>query len=232
MRRRGLRRWFLGIAAVAVVAVGLAGVGRGAGRPEARRPATPSVPPAAPSAGATLPVGQPQIVNATRGAVPEATAQAWAMAYLASVHWTVEAVDQERTGLLDPLYAPGQADPATVGLINDARAAGAHLSYLDEPRVTRLILVVLTGDQQAAIRGDGGSLSGPYAWVVTWTGPTDLLVRWPGGRVDTDAVLRAGAQITELSAGAVVEDPVLGGVWRESASRDCTAHPDPVLCPY
>jgi hypothetical protein len=221
--------------------VGLLGVGRShhSGQAPGEAKGTADLT-ATPRPGAALPTaagprdGAPQIVDVTGGAVPEVTERTWATAYLASMHWTVEAVERRQPQLLEPLYAPGQTDGATLQLIEDARAGSATLSYPPghEPHPTRLLLVALSGDQQTAVRRDGGIIAGPYAWVVTWTGPTDLVVSWPGKEVQTYRVLRAGEQVTELSVGTVVEDPSLGPVWRETASRDCTAHPDAVLCPY
>ena len=174
------------------------------------------------------------MVDATGGAVPDATARLWAATFMASVRWTVDAVEHERPDTLEALSTPGDADSATLHLIDDARADDAQLSYPPGhgPHVTRLLLVVLSADQTAAIRQGGGAVAGPDAWVVTFSGPTDLAVRWPGGQLQSYTVLPAGRQVTELSAGGVVEDPSLGAIWRETYSRDCTAHPDPVLCPY
>lgn len=240
MRRWGKRpRAAAAVVAIGIVGLSLAGSHLHGASPQHHpsRTVAPRPTMAAPPTNADGPIGGlstglPQVVDAA-GAVPEATAQAWAVAFLASVHWTVEAVEREQPDLLGHLYAAGQADAATLQLIGDARAGAAQLSYPPgrEPHATRLLLVSLSADQQAAIRRDGGTVGGPYAWVVTWTGPTDLLVRWPGGRVQTYAILRDGEQVTELSVGSALADPTLGAVWRETASRDCSAHPDPILCP-
>jgi hypothetical protein len=179
-------------------------------------------------------IEQPEVVDATGGAISPATARRWADAYLASVRLTVLAVEREQSQLLAAVAEPGQVDPSALRLIQEARSDGAALAYASghEPHVTRLILVALTTERRDAIRQLGGLAPGSYAWVVTFTGPTDLSVRWPGGRVRTYVVLPPGQQVTELSAGGIVADPTLGDLWREAFSRDCTARPDPVLCPY
>jgi len=186
---------------------------------------------AVPSDPANIPTTE--ISNTTRGAVSDMTAHEWAGAYLRAVRGNVLAVEHQDDALLRQLYT-GPPDGAAIRLIFNTRAAAGRLSYAPghEPHVIRLVLVTLSPDQRTAITAEAGPVAGPYAWVVTYQGPTDLTVRWPGGGRETYAVLPAQRRITELSAGGVVDAPSLGSVWREAFSRDCTAHPDATLCPY
>jgi hypothetical protein len=205
--------------------VGLDGDGVSSGGWQASPSAT-AVP-----ADATIP--ETEISNATRGAVSDATARDWARAYLGAVRGSVLAVERQDDALLRQLYI-GPPDGDTLRLIFNTRAAGGRLSYAagHEPHVTRLVLVTLSPEQRTAIAAEVGPIAGPYAWVVTYQGPIDLSVGWPGAATETYAVLPAQRRITELSAGGVVDVAPLGSVWREAFSRDCTAHPDATLCPY
>ena len=172
------------------------------------------------------------VVNASDGAVDDVGARRLAAAYLTSVQWTVRAVELGDPTILDILFPAANRDTGTETLIANLRAARATARYTAgrAPNVTRLIVTALTAAQQQQIESDSGVIAGPLALVVTYQGPVDLSITWPGTPSQTYPVVASGREITELSLGGVIDDPRLGTVWRETYSRDCTAHPDPVVC--
>ena len=173
------------------------------------------------------------VVNASLGAIDDVGARQLAAAYLASVQWTVRAVEQGDPTILDILFPAGNRDTWAETLIANLRAARASARYAPghTPNVTRLIVTALTAAQQRQIESDSGVVAGQLALIVTYQGPVDLTVSWPGAPPQTYPVVPEGREITELSVGGVLDDPRLGTVWRETYSRDCAAHPDPLLCP-
>ncbi|HYW23115.1 MAG TPA: hypothetical protein VE953_03060 [Terriglobales bacterium] len=185
-----------------------------------RKGATEAPPP---SVGAAS-LGGVQVVNQTGGAVSDADATRWALAYVRANAYEFWAWNHLQDGFLQSAQlspVPERVFAYDLSAIRDARAAGVRLE------VTRLVL------RRLVLRAVPASLRSeiqrqvfvyaPYAFYLDQIGPSEL--DWIDARgVRTSRARRdAGVGAPELVGGQLATDPLMGDIWVVDSDFDCTS---------
>lgn len=165
-----------------------------------------------------------QLVNETGGAVSDADAKRWALAYLRANAYEFWAWNN----LQDAFLQSAQLSPVPlrvfaydIATIRDARAAGVQL------QVTRLVLrrlvlrpvpVSARAEIQAQVM-----VYAPYAFYLDQVGPSELDWVSPQGTKTSKARRDPGVGAPELVGGELTTDPLMGDVWSVDSDFDCTS---------
>jgi len=179
---------------------------------------------APPASVGNVALGGVQVVNQTAGAVTDADARRWALAYLranAFEFWAWNHQQDEflRGAQLSPV--PARVFAYDLATIRDARTAGVQL------QVTRLVLrrLVLRPVPQALSTEIQRQVFvyAPYAFYLDQVGPSDLTWIDPRGTRTTKAHRDVGVGAPELVGGQLATDPLMGDIWVVDSDFDCTS---------
>jgi len=179
---------------------------------------------APPAAVADVALGSVQVVNQTGGAVSDADARRWALAYLRANAYEFWAWNHLQDGFLRAAQlspVPERVFAYDLSTIRDARAAGAQLD------VTRLVLrrLILRPVPQALRSAVQAQVFvyAPYAFYLDQIGPSEL--DWVDARGARTARARrdAGVGAPELVGGQLTTDPLMGDIWVVDSDFDCTS---------
>jgi len=179
---------------------------------------------APPAAIRSVSLGSVQVVNQTGGAVSNADAARWALAYVranAYEFWAWNHLQDAfllRAGLSQ---VPQRVFAYDISSIGQARQAGVQVD------VTRLVL------RRLVLRPVPASLRQvftnqlyvymPYAFYLDQVGPSALTwIDAHGGR-STRASVPAGVGSPELVGGRLTADPLMGDLWEVDSDWDCTS---------
>jgi hypothetical protein len=165
-----------------------------------------------------------QVVDQTGGAVSEADAQRWALAYLRANAYEFWAWNHLQDGFLQNAQlspVPLRVFAYDLGTIRDARAAGVQLQ-VTRLVLRRLVLRPVPEPARAAVQGQV-MVYAPYAFYLDQVGPSEL--NWVDARgTKTNKVRRdAGIGAPELVGGQLATDPAMGDIWVVDSDFDCTS---------
>jgi hypothetical protein len=232
-----------GCLAGAVLAIALAGCGQpgsvratpalASGSPAVAATASPGDPAAWQRAGATevppasvrdVALGAVQVVDDTNGAVSDADARRWAVAYLRANAYEFWAWNHLQDSFL--LHAglsqvPTRVFAYDITTIGEARKAGVQL------QVTRLALrrLVLRPVPDALRQEFTKQIFAwtPYAFYLDQVGPSELSWIDAQGTRTVRARKDPGVGAPELVGGQLATDPLMGEVWVADSDWDCTS---------
>jgi hypothetical protein len=186
-----------------------------------RRKGATEVPPASTR---DVSLGAVQLVNDTAGAVSDADARRWALAYLRANAYEFWAWNGQQDGFLlgaGLSHVPNQVFGYDLATIQDARKAGVRLT------VTRLQL------RRLVLRPVADSLKQrfttqlflwtPYAFYLDQVGPSELSWTDKQGARTVKASRPAGAGAPELVGGQLATDPLMGDLWVADSDWDCAS---------
>jgi hypothetical protein len=159
----------------------------------------------------------PQVSNITGGALDDATAQSFLNAEFRDntfIAWAEKNVQPDfMNSLQDPIYN----DTPTMSLLRAGKAINDPPCDLYPVNVA---VVALDDKTKAFFAAQGRILKSPYALVQTANGPCDVtLASPPPGATPVGSIDNAGE--TDLIAGYLQHDPVLGDLWFTDASFNC-----------
>jgi hypothetical protein len=178
--------------------------------------------PPAPVGAVTL--GSVQVVNDTRGAVSDADARRWALAYVRANAYEFWAWNNMQDGFL---LRSGLSQTPTSVFGYDLSTMGQAGAVHQRVEVTRLVL------RRIVVRAVPQSLTAtfakqafqwtPYALFLDQIGPSDLSFVDAQGKRTIKAHVDPGAASPELVGGELATDPVMGEIWVSASDWDCSA---------
>ena len=229
-----------GIVATVLIGMALAGCGSATVRPDHPSPVpsptgvvTP-VPLAAwqakgatespPSSLGQVSLGSIQVVNQTGGAVTDADARRWALAYLRANAYELWAWNHMQDGFLlrsGLSRSPIKVFAYDLDTIQRARSAGATVRVV-RLQLRRLVLRPIPSSLRPSFT-DHLFVWTPYAFYLDQIGPSEVVQVDGQGRETVEASLPAGAGSPELVGGEPATDPLMGEIWVAGSDWDCTA---------
>lgn len=186
-----------------------------------QRKGATQVPPA--SVGAAS-LGGVQVVNQTNGAVSDADAQRWALAYVRANAYEFWAWNHLQDQFLQNAQLSPVADRVfayDLGTIRDARAANVQLT-VTRLVLRRLVLRPLPASVRGAVQAQVFVYSS-YAFFLDQYGPSELDWTDARGTKTVKARRDAGAAAPELVGGQLTNDPLMGEIWSVYSDFDCTS---------
>jgi hypothetical protein len=168
--------------------------------------------------------GAAAVVNQTGGAVSDADARAWVLAFVrtfAYLRWAVSTGQSEfllRSGLST---APLAVFQPNVNDIARARAAGDHVEYTLQT-FRRFVVRSMPQSLQPSIQRVE-EVWKPYAIYLDAVGPVETDWIDPQGNRTVKSQVGPGIPLFELVGGELSHDPVMGDVWVFASDFDCTA---------
>jgi hypothetical protein len=179
---------------------------------------------APPASVGNVSLGSIQVANQTDGAVSDADATRWALAYLRANAYEFWAWNHLQDGFLRGAQlspVPERVFAYDLSTIRDARTAGVQLD------VTRLVL------RRLVLRPVPASLRpavlaqvlvyAPYAFYLDQIGPSELDWVSAQGARTPKARREAGVGAPELIGGQLAADPLMGDIWVVDSDFDCTS---------
>jgi hypothetical protein len=165
------------------------------------------------------------VQNQTGGKVDDATAHRWAIAAWRSVEWSNWAfiANEDQFFIKPNLGEPEVTERVFSPSISEITEARKHNARVDGEslRPDRIALVVVRTDIRQLIDDTGGR-GYEYGWIMRSIGPG--VTRWiyADGRAPLVRYsLAAGATRTELVAGHLHEDQLMGEIWQVGSDVDC-----------
>jgi hypothetical protein len=165
-----------------------------------------------------------QLVNETAGAVSDADAKRWALAYLRANAYEFWAWNHLQDGFLQSAQlspVPQRVFAYDIGTIRDARAAGVQLQ-VTRLVLRRLVLRAVPASARAEIQAQVMVYS-PYAFYLDQVGPSELDWVSTQGAKTSKARRDAGVGAPELVGGELATDPLMGDIWVVDSDFDCTS---------
>jgi hypothetical protein len=179
---------------------------------------------APPASVGDVSLGSVQVVNQTGGAVSDADATRWALAYLRANAYEFWAWNHLQDGFLRAARlspVPERVFAYDLSTIHDARAAGVQLA-VTRLVLRRLVLRPVPASLRPAVQAQV-LVYAPYAFYLDQIGPSELdWVNAQGART-TRARRDAGAGAPELVGGQLTTDPLMGDIWVVDSDFDCTS---------
>lgn len=177
-----------------------------------------------PASVAAVSLGGVQVVNQTNGAVSDADAQRWALAYVranAYEFWAWNHMQDQflQNGSLSPVAL--RVFSYDISTIRDARAAGSTVT-VTRLVLRRLVLRPVPDSARAAIQAQVFVYT-PYAFFLDQVGPSELDWVAASGTKTVKARRDPGAAAPELVGGQVTSDPLMGDIWSATSDFDCTS---------
>jgi len=169
-------------------------------------------------------LGSIQVVNQTDGAVTDADARRWALAYLRANAYELWAWDHMQDGFLlrsGLSRSPIKVFAYDLDTIQRARSAGATVQ-VTRLRLRRLVLRPLPSSLRQPFT-DHLFVWTPYAFYLDQVGPSKVAWVDGQGHETVAASLPAGAGSPELVGGELAIDPLMGEIWVADSDWDCTA---------
>jgi hypothetical protein len=169
----------------------------------------------------------PPVVNATKGAVSDTDALAWAVGANRAAIWYRWAEKYGQVSVLKELL--------TTSLIPRTElAALARGAEVDEPDCssfgTRYAFFPLDKAGTDVFSGRGQHTSALEVLAVTYPGPCSIAAKFPDGHAET--LFSYATSGTTVFAGSVRHDALLGDVWYSEAAIDCATQGAPkAWCP-
>ena len=169
-------------------------------------------------------LGTVQVVDDTGGAVSDADARRWALAYLRANAYEFWAWNRQQDAFLlraGLSHVPNQVFGYDLATIQDARKAGVQLT-VTRLQLRRLVLRPVPDSLKQRFTTQL-FLWTPYAFYLDQVGPSEL--SWTDGQgVKTIKASRsAGVGAPELVGGQLATDPLMGDVWVADSDWDCTS---------
>lgn len=159
----------------------------------------------------------PPVTNATRGAVSDADAQAWALAVNRTGMWLRWSEANDQYALTTYLEAR-QVVNAT---LDQAMRRGTSVIDPDcDLFATQYRLFPLTTEGSAFFTSFGQATHDSYVFVERYPGPCAILGKDAAG--STHTLLSTPNSVVSLSAGTVRHDPLLGDIWFGDGAAFCT----------
>jgi hypothetical protein len=177
-----------------------------------------------PASVGAVSLGAVQVVNQTAGAVRDADATRWALAYLRANAYEFWAWNHLQDGFLENAQlspVPARVFTYDLATIRDARAAGVRLD-VTRLALRRLVLRPVPESLRQEIEGQV-LVYAPYAFYLDQIGPSEL--DWVGaqGARTSRARVAAGIGAPELVGGQLAADPLMGDIWVVDFDFDCTS---------
>jgi hypothetical protein len=169
-------------------------------------------------------LGSVQVVNQTGGAVSDADATRWALAYLRANAYEFWAWNHLQDGFLRGAQlspVPERVFAYDLSTIRDARAAGMQLD-VTRLLLRRLVLRPVPDSLRAAVQAQV-FVYAPYAFYLDQIGPSELDWVDSQGARTTKARRDAGVGAPELVGGQLTTDPLMGDIWVVDSDFDCTS---------
>jgi hypothetical protein len=177
-----------------------------------------------PASVADVSLGSVQVVNQTGGAVSDADAQRWALAYLRGNAYEFWAWNHLQDGFLQNAQlspVPYSVFSYDLSTIRDARAAGMQLS-VTRLALRRLVLRPVPASARGLIQAQA-MIYTQYAFYLDQVGPSELDWIDARGTKTTKARKDAGIAAPELVGGQLTTDSLMGDIWSAESDFDCTA---------
>jgi hypothetical protein len=179
---------------------------------------------APPASVGNVSLGSVQVVNQTGGAVSDADATRWALAYLRANAYEFWAWNHLQDGFLRGAQlspVPERVFTYDLSTIRDARTAGVQL---DVTRLVlrRLVLRPVPASLRPAVQAQV-FVYAPYAFYLDQIGPSKLDWVDAQGARTTRARRDAGVGAPELVGGQLASDPLMGDIWVVDSDFDCTS---------
>ena len=159
----------------------------------------------------------PTVVDETGGAVPQATADAWALALNHAGMWSQWSEANLQYGLT--LHYEGAAVVNTQ-IDQLLRAGTAVIDPACDEFGTKYTLKPVDASLVQFLARYGERTSGAYAFVASYPGPCEIDKVNPDG--SRQAIVAATDPVTSLIGGQLVDDPVLASLWISDAGGVCT----------
>ena len=172
----------------------------------------------------TLSLNGVQVVNETAGAVRDADATRWALAYLranAYEFWAWNHMQDRFLRSAQLSQVPDRVFAYDLSTIADARAAGAQLE-VTRLALRRLVLRAVPAAIRAVVERQVFVYT-PYAFYLDQVGPSELNWIDRQGVKTNKARTAAGVGAPELVGGQLATDPLMGEIWVVGSDFDCTS---------
>lgn len=179
---------------------------------------------APPASVGTVSLGAIQLVNQTGGAVSDADATRWALAYLRANAYEFWAWNNLQDGFLRNAQlspVPERVFAYDLTTIRDAHTAGVQLD-VTRLALRRLVLRPVPGSLRPAFQAQV-FVYAPYAFYLDQIGPSELDWIDAHGTRTTKARRQAGVGAPELVGGQLTTDPLMGDIWAVDSDYDCTS---------
>ncbi len=167
-----------------------------------------------------------QIRNGTNGAISNATAELWGMAFLrgqAYYYWAIQHDDEQtlRSGVF------ALPDPTTVGNLfggdlqelDEVRQAGGTMIY--QPPQTPIVQVVVIPSSLQTAMTNQGLHPAAYGLAVEFKGPESRVLQLPDGKRKVIFSIGPGYVDDFLVWGVLKPDSSLGSIWYEYGVYEC-----------
>lgn len=162
------------------------------------------------------------VVDQTNGAIDEATARAWAEAFLRAINFEYWAVSRRqdafltRSGLSSAPLAVFRPDLADIAA---AQKANSRIDY--SRKVYRRMVLRPVPDALRAQFSAQLVVWKPYAFYLDAVGPSSKRVTDAAGRQTTQTLYQPGQPAFELVGGELVHDRLMGDVFAFASDWDC-----------
>ena len=177
------------------------------------------VPPANLTDGTPVPT---TVVNGTKGAVADADAQKWALAVNRTGVWLRWSEANDQFQLTTHLESPQVVN----GIVDAAMRRGTRVTDPDCDLFAQRYLLVANDVQGTSFFSSfGQSIRDMYVFIERYPGPCAITVDSQSG--STQTLLATPVALSSISAGNVLDDPVLGDIWFGDGAALCTTRGAP-----